>query len=333
MKVKRERLGIGIKRNLFRLAENWPVKIVCLVLAVFLSEFYRGTLLDKRYMVIPLVLENEGPLTPAEEYPGKIKVSIWGHSNSIGSIGEDDISAFIDISNYKTDGIYRIPIQTKLSGAVSPLGTIEISADPAILSLKLETNVQKQVPVTLSLKGIPADGYEVTESTLDPAAVEIAGPKTLVEKVEDLATEPLSIEGRTNGFSGTAAILNDNPLISITGKAQVQHTVKISETITHKQFDNIPIYFIKPNRDFSITGDKRTGSIEVQGPKKLVEAWTPPENILTVSCETITEQGVYTLAVEPVLPVEYSKFKIVRFTPKSVQITAETLQNENSLED
>lgn len=314
----------NLKRRLLHVIENWPVKIICLVFAVLLSQFYRETLLERRYLIVPLTVQNEGSLTPAEQYPSKVKVSVWGNAGTISSIGEDDISAYIDISDFTADGTYRVPIRTKLSGTLTPLGTIEISADPAMLSLKLETSIRKQVPVVLSLKGIPADGYEVTESSVDPAAVEIEGPEELVTQITELATEPLSIEARTNGFSGTAAILNDNPLISIAGKAQVVHTVKITETTMHKQFNNVPLYFAKSNRDFSITADKKTARFEVQGPKKLLETWNPPENILTISCESITEPGVYTLPVEPILPVEYAKLKILSFTPRSVQVTAET---------
>ena len=314
---------MNIKQILLRLTENWPVKIICLVFAVFLSEFYRGTLLDKRYLIVPLTIENSGSLTPAEQYPAKIKITLWGDATGIGSIGENDITAFINISDFKTEGTYRIPIETRLAGTVTPLGNMEISTEPAILTLRLATSIRKQVPVTLSLKGIPADGYEVTESSLEPAAVEIEGPAELVEKITELATEPLSIEARTNGFSGTASIINNDPLISIAGKAQVQTTVKINETTIKKKFDNIPIYFEKQNKELSITADTKTGSLEIQGSKKLLETWSPSENILTVSCESITERGVYTLPVVPVLSAEYSKLQILQVSPKSVQVTAE----------
>ena len=313
---------MNIKHILLRLTENWPVKIICLVFAVFLSEFYRGTLLDKRYLIVPLTVENSGSLTPAEQYPAKIKVTLWGDATGIGSIGENDITAFINLSDFETEGTYRIPIATRLAGTVTPLGNMEISTEPAVLTLRLATSIRKQVPVTLSLKGIPADGYEVTESSLEPAAVEIEGPAELVEKIDELVTEPLSIEARTNGFSGTAAIINHDPLISIIGKSQVQSTVKISETTIKKQFDNLPIYFDKQNQGLSITADKKTGSLEVQGPKRLLERWSPAENILTISCENITGAGVYTLPIVPALSAEYSKLKILQVNPKSVQVTA-----------
>lgn len=314
---------MNIKQILLHITENWPVKIICLVLAVFLSEFYRGTLLDRRSLIIPLTVKTDGHLVPAEQYPAKIKVTIWGDATGIGSIGENDITAFINISDFKTEGTYRIPIKTRLTGTVVPIGNMEISTEPTILTLRLATNIRKQVPVSLSLRGIPADGYEVTESSLEPAAIDIEGPAERVEQINELVTEPLSIEARTNGFSGTVAIINDDPLISIVGKAQVQSTVKINETTIQKKFDNIPIYFEKQNEGLSITADKKTGSLEIQGPKKLLETWSPAENILTVSCESITEQGVYMLPVVPVLSAAYSKLKILQISPKSVQITAE----------
>ena len=317
---------MNIKQILLRLTENWPAKIICLVFAVFLSEFYRGTLLDKRYLIVPLTIENNGLLTPAEQYPAKIKVSIWGDAIGIGSIDENDIIAFINISDFKTEGTYRIPIKTRLAGTVTPIGNMEISTEPTILTLRLATNIRKQVPVSLSLRGIPADGYEVIESSLEPDTVEIEGPADTVEKINELVTEPLSVEARTSGFSGTAAIINNNPLISIVGKAQVQSMVKINETTIQKKFDNIPIYFEKENAELSITADTKTGSLEVQGPKKLLETWHPSENILTVSCESILEPGVYTLPVVPVLSAEYSKLKILQINPKSVQITAEFVE-------
>ena len=184
---------MNIKQILLRLIENWPVKIICLVFAVFLSEFYRGNLLDRRSLIIPLTVENDGLLAPAEQYPAKIKVTIWGDATGIGSIGENDITAFINISDFKTEGTYRLPIQTRLVGTVTPIGNMEISTEPAILTLRLATSIRKQVPVTLSLRGIPADGYEVTESSLEPVSVEIEGPTDAVEKVNELATEPLSV--------------------------------------------------------------------------------------------------------------------------------------------
>lgn len=329
------------KRILDALIENWPAKVVCLVLAVFLSELYRATLLEKRYLVVPLTVKNESSFTPAEQYPSKVKVVLWGDAAGIGSISENDIIASINISNIKTEGVYQVPVETRFIGAFTSPGNIEVATEPALITLHLVASRRKLVPVILSLEGMPADGYEITQSALEPAAVEIEGPAHLVEKVYGLKTEPVSIEARTNGFSAMARIINHDPLISIAGKGEVRSTVKINETIIQKQFDNLPIYFDKLDKDLVLsTGtntdegagadkdvginkgiNKMTGSIEVRGPKRLLKTWRVPEHILTVSCETITEPGTYTLPVEALLPEGYSKFDIVHISPQSVQVT------------
>lgn len=344
---------MNIQQRLRTLIENWPAKVVCLVIAVFLSQLYRATLLEKRYLVLPLTVKNESSLTPAEQYPSRVKVMLWGDAAGIGSISEDDIIASIDLSDIKTEGVYQIPVETRFIGAFTSLGSIEISAEPALVTLRLVPSARKLVPVILSLEGIPADGYEITKSSLEPAAVEIEGPAHLVEKVYGLKTEPVSVDGRTNGFSAIARIIKDEPLISIAGKGEVRSTVKINETIIQKQFDNLPIYFDGLNQDLAFstntdadgdaakdTGtDKNagtakdisniTGSIEVQGPKRLLKTWSPPEHILTVSCETITEPGTYTLPVEALLPEGYAKFEIVHSSPQSVQVTIEWKKDTN----
>lgn len=321
-----------LNRFFSRLLEDWVPKVVCLALAVTLSVLYRESLLDSRYIMVPLTLENNGSLVPAEQIPRKIKVLLWGDAATIASINDDDVTAFIDISNYKSPDTYRIPVQTRLNGAISTFGTIETGADPKSIALKLEQRVTKQVPIILSLKGIPADGYEISESSIEPAVAELYGPAALMEKINTLVTEPLLIEARTTGFSGTASIVNSEPLIGMFTSEHVQYTVKIQEAITDKSFPAVPLYFEKVPAHFKILPEKKTGSIALQGPKKALEAWRMPENALTVSCETITEPGIYTLPIEPVLAVGISKINITQFAPKTVNVKVENAETPHKEE-
>jgi len=317
-----------MKGNRFfsRLLEDWVPKIVCLALAVTLSVLYRESLLDSRYIMVPLKVESNGQLIPAEQSPRKIKVLLWGDAATIASINDDDVTAFIDISHYKSPDTYRIPIQTRLNGAISDFGTIETGADPKSISLRLEQRVTKQVPVILSLKGIPADGYEVSESSIEPATAELYGPAALIEKINTLTTEPLVIEARTTGFSGTASIVNTEPLIGMLSSEHVQYTVKIQEAMTGKSFPAVPLYFEKLPVHFKIVSEQKTGSIVLYGPKKALEGLTMPENALTVSCEAIKEPGIYTLPVIPAVTAGTSKIKVTQFTPKTVNVKIETAE-------
>ncbi len=316
-----------LKDFFIRIAKNWPAKIISLALALLLAQFYRSSLLEKRLLIVPLNITNHEQLVPAEQYPRRIRVELWGEGNYINSIREDDISALLDLSNLKTEGTHRIPIQVRLTGMTTVIDPIEINAEPESLLLRVEQGMTKEVPVSLSLKGIPADGYEITETWLKPSNIEIHGPASLIDKTTNLFTEPLLIEKRMNSFSGTAAITNKEPLISIAEHTQVQYTVKIRELITARSFNNITIIPENLPPQFTITSESETGSIQLQGPKSAVEKWNMQNTVLTVSCETITEPGEYVLPVTPVRTLGNAKLNITRFSPESIQITVEENSN------
>lgn len=304
-----------------RFAKNWPAKVISLVLALLLAQFYRGSLLEKRLLVVPLHVTNHEYLVLAEQYPQRIHIQLWGEGQYINSIREDDISASLDLSNLKSGGTHRITIQVRLNGISTIIDPIEINPEPESLLLKIEQGMRKEVPVTLALKGIPADGYEITETSLNPAHIEIHGPVSLIEKTNSLFTEELLIENRTNSFSGTATVVNHEPLIGLTGSLQVQYTVKMRELTAVRTVETVPIHIENLSARFKITSAPQFGILKIQGTKSIVEAWNIPEPMLSVVCSGITEPGEYTLPVIPADILTSSNFRIKNFEPQSIQIT------------
>ena len=317
------------KDRITRLTENWFAKVMSFALALLLSQFYRGSLLKQETFMVPLTVQNQGALVPAESYPKKIKVSLWGDKNIIESIKEDEITAFIDLSVIKSEGAYQLPIQVQVNGTVVTIDPFEATVEPDRLSLKLEKSMTKQVPIVLSLKGIPADGYEVNETIIEPASVEIDGPETLISKIDNLVTDSLLIDDRTTGFSGTVSLLTENPLVTVQGTRQIQYSVKIHEVIAVKRIKKAGITVKNVSPAFTVTVEPSEGSVEIQGKKKIVESWNAPDELLTVSADAITEPGIYILQVEPNLaPDDETAMKVTQYEPRSAKLTVEEKEAE-----
>lgn len=66
---------------------------------------------------------------------------------------------------------------------------------PPNILIRLEEVVERYVPVKPTLKGLPAEGWEVGPTKVTPAKVAVSGPKGLLQLVESVGTEPLDIEG------------------------------------------------------------------------------------------------------------------------------------------
>ncbi|MGP1454760.1 MAG: CdaR family protein [Treponema sp.] len=312
------------KDRITRFTENWFAKVMSFALALLLSQFYRGSLLKQETFMVPLAIQNQGALVPAENYPKKIKVSLWGDKNVIESIKEDEIAAFIDLSDVKSEGDYQLPIQVQVNGTVVTIDPFEATVEPDHVSLKLEKSMTKKVPIVLSLKGIPTDGYEVYETIIEPAMLEIDGPESVISKIDNLVTDPLLIDDRTTGFSGTVPLVIEDPLVTVRGTRQIQYSVKIHEVIAVKRIKKASIAVKNVSPAFTVTVEPPEGSVEIRGKKKIVESWKAPDDLLTVSADAITGPGIYILQVEPNLALEDdTAMKVMQYEPRSAKLTVE----------
>ena len=89
---------MSLRKVLSKVAENWPAKVFSIALAMVLFVFHQMNSLAERFFSVPLLLESQSNLVPATSYPRMIRITLRGDSNSIYSIQEEDIQAYIDIS-------------------------------------------------------------------------------------------------------------------------------------------------------------------------------------------------------------------------------------------
>lgn len=316
-----------IKKILDRLTENWLAKVISFALAIVLVQLYKGSLLEKKYFYIPLVIENSGDLVPAVNIPRLVKISVWGDSTVIAPIMEEHITAYMDLSSITSPGEYRIPIQAKLKGLASDVSDFEVQVEPSEIKLVLEQSLSKRVNVYLSLGGTPAENYEVYERDVDPSTVEIRGPVSVVSKIEDLSTNSVQIDNRKTGFSGYADIFTPNPLISIVGTSKIAYSLKIREIVTIQKYEDIVLYFDNLNETLEVISEIPLGNLSVRGAKSIIDSWTPPSTVLRVSCANITKPGVYSLPVQAVVP---GKLSLIDAAPKNIQFEVKLREAKSS---
>ncbi len=315
--IQKRGLTMKIKKILNRAIENWPAKIISFAIAIILMQFYKSSLLEKKYFSVPLVIENTGELVPASSIPRIIKVSVWGNKTDLAPIKDDDIIASIDISDIKKEGLHNIPIKPKIKGIPRDTNSIEVRVIPKELKIKLEKTLSKQVPIKLSLRGTPLDNYEIYLSETDPETVEITGPYSEVEEVEEFFTNPISLDNRRSSFSGSVDIFNPNTMVTIIGSSQINYSIKIREEVEMKEYTALNILFDNLSPELEITSEIPEGRVLVQGAKSALKNWTPPANVLRVNCANITKEGSYNLPVQAVIP---GRLKRIDASPKNVKI-------------
>ncbi|AGT44672.1 CdaR family protein [Treponema pedis] len=316
-----------ISKNIEKLLENWPAKVLSFVFALVLVQFYKNSLLEKRYFSVPLIIENSGDLVPSAAIPRMVKVSIWGEAAGISTIREDDIVAYLDFSSIPSEGEHEIPIRTRRQGLALDISPLEITVEPSEIKLNLEKSVSKRLNVKLTFKGFPEQNYEVYETVIDPPSIEVTGPESIVSKMEDIFTNSIQIENKRTGFSGTTDLLNPDPIILIAGNSRISYSVKIREMLEIKTFMDINLYFDGLADKFEIAAQVPLGNVTIKGAKTAVSAWKPSINTLRVSCGNIVKPGIYSLPVQAVIP---GKLELVDANPKNIQIEVRERESSGS---
>jgi YbbR domain-containing protein len=103
--------------------------------------------------------------------------SIWVTLNAQTS----HIKAFVDLSGLST-GTFELPIQVQVD--TRPVELVQTT--PETISITLEKMVNQSFPVQLITNGSPAVGFQAEKAVLSPVDVNVAGPLSLVNQIEQI---------------------------------------------------------------------------------------------------------------------------------------------------
>jgi len=132
-------------------------------------------------LTVPLeIIGQEPSLVITNDIPSSIEVSLRAPRSVWEQLTtqENAVRAILDLSRFSA-GEHDLPIQIPIS--VRPVQIV--FANPTTVAVKLEPLAVHTLPVSLSLSGQPAIGYQAGEVTIEPTEVIISGPKSLVDQV------------------------------------------------------------------------------------------------------------------------------------------------------
>jgi YbbR domain-containing protein len=315
-----------VKRFLAGITEQWPVKVLSVVVAIILFVFHRMGDLQERFISVPLKLELSGGLVPSIPYPRNIRVTLRGDANSIFPVAESDIEAYLDLSAYREPGIYKAPVQIRKKGTALEVVSIEIGVDPAEISVELDVKTSKTVPVVPDFQGTtPENGFELVDYVLEPNRMVIDGPLHMIGSVVELNTDSVDLRNRTMDFTLQLQVVSPDPLITIRGDGITEFRAFVGESIMIRSFDNLPIGITGMGEGLHAEIEPAKGTARLEGVQRIIESFEPPENFLSVDLSGIEHAGIYTLPVRAVLSED---FMLLDQTPLETVVRINPLREE-----
>lgn len=322
-----------IKNRFFtkaRILKNWHIKISCLILAIILWAVCRFNNLSERYFSVPLQVFQSNISVPNVSLPPMVRVHLRGEPNSLFPIQESDVEPYVDLSSYTTEGTYQVPVLYLLKGTALDVDPLEVIIEPTDISVVMEHRVTKQVSVTPSFRGYPEKGYEFSGYQTNPSVVEITGPKSKIQAINDIGTKIIDVSGRNAEFSTTVQYSVPDKLVNVHGVDSVFVTVNIQETISSKKVEDVVYDLRQVPRGLILNSNFEECAVEVKGPQKILDELVLDSSNIYVLCGSIKSPGSYTISLQANLPKEV---EVVSITPSEVIITAESVNYNGILHD
>lgn len=171
---------------------NIWLKLTALIMAVALWFFVMLSGRSEVTREIPVKFINISDEFEIVDYPKAISVTIEGQERLLKHLRPNEISAILDISGAKPGrSFYTISRENiKL-----PKSFLVTAIDPETISLTLELQLKKTVPVKPDIAGAPERGFKIIAIKVDPETVTIEGPKSAISKIDIVKTEPIDISG------------------------------------------------------------------------------------------------------------------------------------------
>jgi len=221
------------------LFDNLGLKATSLGLAVMLWFAIAGEKTSELGLMVPVELQSfPRDMELTGEPVNTIEARLRASTSIIQRLRPGEVAAMIDLAGVGEGE--HIEHLTEDSLRV-PFGVQVVRLTPSVITLRLESTLQKTLPIHPRLVGTPAPGYEVASMTCSPRDVRVAGPKSRVREVEAAFTEPVSIEGASSTLVDRVNLGLEDPVLRIQASPRVRVTVEIREVHEKRTFESLSV--------------------------------------------------------------------------------------------
>ena len=211
------------------LKPRYPMQFLVALIAAFLLWYalaaQQSENISVRGVQARLTLVNmKRDLVLMSSVPDTVSLQLRGPlTRALNSANPPEV--LLDLSDARP-GLNSYPINA--SDIELPAEVEVVSVDPPAITLELERQETRIVPVRPTVSGAPAPGFVIGEVRVIPAQFTIQGPASLLMALEYVETGLISIEDAAGPVEAMVEPLLPDPLLRAIGIGPIQVVVEIA---------------------------------------------------------------------------------------------------------
>jgi len=173
------------------------------------------------------------------EAPKEVTLRVLANAAQVRFLSDRKLSLPLDLSLAR-EGHNTFPVL--LDSLPLPRGVEVSGVDPETIEFEAIYIFKKEVPVKPFVVGLPDPAFRLEGLVLEPAVMTVQGSPEILDRLDNLTTTPLAVEGLTEDtVFAVNAVLPHEWDVAIVGSKEITVTAKISEISTQAVFSDIPV--------------------------------------------------------------------------------------------
>jgi YbbR domain-containing protein len=186
------------------LLEQWPLKILALILALALWFFVASAQRTEIALAVPVEYVGlEGPLALEGPRRESVDVQVQATRWAGERVNPTTVRVRLDVGRLREGDnlVHLLPENVDV-----PSGGRVTRVSPAWVTVRVVRAATKTVPVVARVQGRPAPAHVLRQVVVEPATVQIKGPRTTIESRTAVDTLPVDVSGRREAVTRTVGL-------------------------------------------------------------------------------------------------------------------------------
>ena len=280
------------------------IRLVAVVSAVVVWYAIRAATSNSTVVTdIPLAVQPPPDWSVVDLSAKTINVAFLGTRDDLRYLNRELIKATVDARNH-----------ADVSPLVVVLGPANVNAPgnaridfirPAAVTVRLDREISKQVPVKVETQNLLPDGYEIEKVVVTPATVELSGPALRLADVESISTYPIDLDGRIRSINKRRLSLvpGENMGEVLMNPTNVTVDLAILERSISSLFPDLPVLPMLPTgRKVRADVEPDAATLTVKGRPEIMKDLAAENIRLFVDATEIEGEEPARLPIRAVLP-------------------------------
>jgi len=174
---------------------NLRYAFMAMAIAMVLWGIAHGEKRTERNVDIPVVfLGLPKDLVITDQSTRQINIRVQGSRAALRNVSPTTMEYPVMVEGAKPGlAIYDV----EASNIDTPRGVKVVSRSPARIELKFDPSGRKNVRIQPDITGVPAEGFQMGEVVVEPERVWLAGARSDVLRLNEVATEKIDVTGQS----------------------------------------------------------------------------------------------------------------------------------------